>query len=239
MGGYIAPDAPKEISEYESWLRASDFNLAEVPSPFPLYTQLPYRIVSDAMQFIDHWADDPFFIQVSFPEPHDPEQVPAPYWNMFPPEDVPGRCAGPEALKEMGPRARWLYRLQQDNFPDTEKLWRRYKSNYLGALWMVDDQIGRLMTHLKEKSLSGKTLVVFTADHDDYLMDYGLSRKGVGLYEIHTYASDLDRLWGAFGASLEFGFHLDGGHHADVVRSDGLGDSARSAGKKPLASVAR
>ena len=194
-GGYIAPDAPKEVGEFDKWLKNLHYNVAEEAAPFPLTTQLPYRIVSDAMEFIDQSGDQPFLLQVSFPEPHDPEQVPAPYWNMFPPETVPARGAGPEALSVMGDRARWENRLQQGNF-DTERVWRRYKSNYLGALRMVDDQIGRLMQHLDTRSLTKKTIVVFTADHGDYVMDYGLARKGFGLYEDLTHTP---QIWYGYG----------------------------------------
>ncbi len=195
-GGYLPPDAPAQDQEFDNWIKTLHFNMAEEPSPFPLTSQIPYRIVTEAIKFIDQSGDQPFLLQVSFPEPHDPEQVPAPYWNMFPPDEVPARCAGPEALKNMGPRARWEYRLQQDNFPDTENHWRRYVSNYLGALRMIDDQIKRLTGHLEQRNLSGKTLVVFTADHGDYMMNYGLGRKGVGLYEdlIHT-----PQIWWGYG----------------------------------------
>lgn len=187
VGGYIAPDAPPEVKQYEAWLRNLNSNIALEPSPFGVETQLPYRIVSDSIEFIDNAGAQPFLLQVSFPEPHDPEQVPKPYWNMFPPSEIPQRCAGPEALAKMGPRARWEYRLQQDHFPDTEKEWRRYMSNYLGALRMIDDQIARLMQHLKSRSLDKNTIVIFTTDHGDYLMHYGLARKGVGLYEDLTH----------------------------------------------------
>lgn len=196
QGGYIAPDAAPAVQEYENWLKSLHFNMAEEPSPYPVTTQIPYRIVSEAIKFIDGSADQPFLLQVSFPEPHDPEQVPAPYWNMFPPEAVPPRCAGPEALEKMGPRARWEYRLQQDHFPDTEDHWRRYVSNYLGALRMIDDQIARLNGHLEKRNLAAKTLVVFTADHGDYLMNYGLGRKGVGLYEALTHTP---QIWWGYG----------------------------------------
>lgn len=195
-GGYIPPDAPPEFAEFDKWLQALHSNVAEEPSPYPVTTQLPYRIVTEAMKFIDDSGDQPFLLQVSFPEPHDPEQVPAPYWNMFPPEAVPARCAGPDALKNMGPRARWEYRLQQDHFPDTENQWRRYVSNYLGALHLVDDQIARLNDHLEKRGLASKTLVVFTADHGDYLMNYGLGRKGVGLYETLTHTP---QIWWGYG----------------------------------------
>lgn len=194
-GGYIAPDAPKEVAQFDKWLTNLHYNVTKEATPFPLTTQLPYRIVSDAIEFIDGSEDHPFLLQVSFPEPHDPEQVPAPYWNMFPPEAVPGRGAGPEALGVMGERARWEYRLQQENF-DTETIWRRYKSNYLGALRMVDDQVGRLMQHLDTRGLTKKTVVVFTADHGDYVMDYGLGRKGFGLYEDVTHTP---QIWCGYG----------------------------------------
>ncbi len=195
-GGYISPDAPPEVAEYDKWIKTLHFNMSLQPSPYPATTQFPYRIVDEAIKFIDESGDQPFFVQVSFPEPHDPEQVPAPYWNMFPPDAIPDRCIGPEAPKHMGERAQWEYRLQQDNSPETEKNWRRYVSNYLGALRLIDDQIARLNDHLEKRNIAKKTLVVFTADHGDYLMHYGLGRKGVGLYEDLTHTP---QIWWGYG----------------------------------------
>ena len=184
--GYKSPNAPKEIEQYETWLKALGSNPSDEPTPFPIETQFPYRIVSDAIDFMSEMSGQPFILQVSIPEPHDPEQVPAPYWDMFPPDQMPGRCAGPEALKTLGDRAQWFYNLQQDAFPDTEKKWRRYKSNYLGALRMIDDQIKRLIEFMKREKIFENTVIVVLADHGDYLMDYGLSRKGIGLFECLT-----------------------------------------------------
>jgi arylsulfatase A-like enzyme len=104
---------------------------------------------------------------------------------MFPPETVPDRCAGPEALKGLGDRAQWLFGHQEQGFP-TEKNWRRYKSNYLGMLRLLDDQLARLVHFLNEKQLMENTIIIYMADHGDYLMDYGLGRKGVGLPECLT-----------------------------------------------------
>jgi arylsulfatase A-like enzyme len=195
-GGYLSPNAHPDSAAFEKWLKNLHSNFATEPSPYPLETQLTYRIVSDALDFIDEKSDKPFFMEVSIPEPHDPEQVPAPYWNMFPPDQLPERPAGAEALKHMGPRARWEYALQQDHFPETDPQWRRYLSNYLGSLRLIDDQIDRLVQHLKKRDLTKQTLVVFTTDHGDYLMHYGLGRKGVGLYEdlVHT-----PMIWWGFG----------------------------------------
>ena len=180
--GWIPPHAPREYYEFERWLQSLHANVALEPNPFPIELQHPYRIVSDAMEFIDGAGEQPFLLQVGFSEPHDPEQVPAPYWNMFPPESVPDRCAGPEVLTQMGYRAQWLYGHQESGF-HTEKNWRRYKSNYLGMLRLLDDQLARLLNFLDEKHITENTIVVYSADHGDYLMDYGLGRKGVGMPE--------------------------------------------------------
>jgi len=201
-GGYISPDDPPEVAAFDKWIKTLHFNVAKEASPYPVSTQIPYRVVSESMKFIDETGDQPFLLQMSFPEPHDPEQVPAPYFDMFPPASVPKRCAGPEALENLGPRAQWEYRLQQDNFPDTENDWRRYVSNYLGALRMIDDQIARFTNYLEKKNLTSKTLIVFTADHGDYLIDYGLGRKGVGLYEDLTHTP---QIWWGYGVKHSMG----------------------------------
>ncbi len=182
-GGWKSADSPHNIAEYDSWLKGLGYNVSLQPTPFPLETQLPYRIVSDAITFMDEYRSKPFALQLSIPEPHDPEQLPSPYWDMFPPDQVPARCAGPEALSRLGYKAQWLYGLEQDGFPASEKSWRRYKSNYLGMLRLINDQLTRLTDFMRSKDLLRNTLIVFVADHGDYLMDYGLARKGVGLPE--------------------------------------------------------
>ena len=179
--GYIPPDAPPAYREFEAWLNETGFNFSGKPTPFPNEVQHPYRIVSDAIEFLTKAGQQRFCLQVSFPEPHDPEQVSAPYWNMFPPQSVPARSAGPEALKRMGFRENWLHGLALSAVPETDSDWRRYVSNYLGALRMIDDQMKRLFDHMAKSGQLAKTVIVVLSDHGDYLMSYGLPRKGVGL----------------------------------------------------------
>jgi arylsulfatase A-like enzyme len=193
--GFKPANAPKEYFEYDKWMVELKANAALTPNPFPLEMQYPYRIVSDAIDFMDQAADQSFILQVGFPEPHDPEQVPKPYWDMYPPDQVPPRCAGPEALKGLGFRANWLYGLSNSTYP-SEQNWRRYKSNYLGMLRLLDDQLARMVDHMEKKDLLRKTIIVYLADHGDYLMDFGLPRKGVGLYECLT---RIPMVWSGYG----------------------------------------
>jgi arylsulfatase A-like enzyme len=183
LWGWQPDSPPKEIVEFDNWRRQLNFACSLVPTPFPLETQFPYRVVSSAIEFLEKFGSQPFVLEVSFPEPHAPEQVPKPYWDMYPPEQVPERRAGPEALKDKRFIWNWMRGLQERYYPGYDQRWRRYVSNYLGSVRMVDDQLTRLLNYMEQRHLLEKTLIVRVADHGDYVMDYGLMRKGVGLPE--------------------------------------------------------
>ena len=186
-GGYRAPDAPPDVAAFDAWLKTLHMGVAQEVTPFPLEVQLSHRIVTEAIAFMREANGRPFFLQVSFPEPHGPSQVPKPYWNMFAPEEIPEPQPGPGAIPRLGYRMQWLSRLEENGTPGMRGNWRRYLSNYLGAVRMVDDQIARLISTLQEMGLHKDTVIVFVADHGDYLMQYGLGRKGVGLSEALTH----------------------------------------------------
>jgi arylsulfatase A-like enzyme len=193
--GYIPPNAPPEYEQFDRWMRSLRANVSLKPTPFPVEVQYPYRIVSDAMDFINEAGNEPFILQVGFSEPHDPEQVPKPYWDYFPPDQVPDRCAGPEAIPHLGYRMQWESQHGEQGFP-TEKYWRRYVSNYLGMLKLLDDQLQRFMSFMESKDLLKNTVIVYLADHGDYLMQYGMPRKGVGMPEC---LARIPMVWSGYG----------------------------------------
>jgi arylsulfatase A-like enzyme len=129
-------------------------------------------------------SSQPFVLWVSFPEPHNPYQVPKPYFDMFPPDRVPDRSAGPEVLASKGFKWQWLQQLEEATYPGYDTYWRRTKSNYLGMVRLIDDQIDRLLRFMHENRLLENTLVIITSDHGDYMTDYGLMRKGVEMPEV-------------------------------------------------------
>lgn len=183
-----------EEGAFDAWLAELARERGSVslePTPFPLACQQPSRIVRDAIEYVDSVSSGtvgrPFFLWLSFPEPHNPYQVPEPYFSLFSEEDVPDRTAGPEALARMagplGEKWRWERRLIERSNPGYDAHWRRYRANYCGMLRLIDDQLRRFVDHLRKRGLLDNTLLIFTADHGDYAGDYGLQRKGVGLPE--------------------------------------------------------
>lgn len=176
------PVEQDEHAEFDAWLRELDHGVAEEPTPFPVSSQLPYRIVDGALRALQETPQDtPFFLWLSFPEPHNPYQVPEPYFSLFEEDAVPERMADASVLEQLDWRFRWLHRLLEEKRPGADRLWRRYRANYMGMLRLIDDQIARLLEELSP--VMEDTLFVFLSDHGDFVGDYGLQRKGAGMPE--------------------------------------------------------
>ncbi|WP_193105125.1 sulfatase-like hydrolase/transferase [Brachybacterium sp. FME24] len=175
------PPAPpdRDPAAFEQWLRELDHGVADVPTPFALEDQFPVRIVDGALQALDTApADRPQFTWVSFPEPHNPYQVPEPYFSMFE-DQIPERATDASVLDGMDWRFRWLHRLIEEKRPGFDRQWRRYRANYLGMLRLIDDQIGRLLDAIAEGGR--ETIIVVLSDHGDFVGEYGLQRKGAAM----------------------------------------------------------
>lgn len=181
--GIEDPERDPAEREFDDFLRSTHFHMARFPSPFPVECQLPHRLVSRALQWIEDAADRPFMLWLSLPEPHNPYQVPEPYFSMFPLESLPPPAAAPEDLASKGFKFQWCRRAFETAFPDFAETLPRARANYLGMLRLLDDQVHRFVEGLDALGLGDNTLLVFLSDHGDFVGDYGLMRKGAGLTE--------------------------------------------------------
>lgn len=169
--------------EYDTWL-SQQSQVGTAPSPFPVECQLPSRIVRASMDWIQSNGNNPFFLWMSFPEPHNPYQVPEPYFSMFPPEDLPSVQSSNHDREEKGFKWKWSRMLGEHFAPNYEELIPRARSNYFGMMRLIDDQVKRLHEFLISSSLSENTVIVFLSDHGDFVGEYGLIKKGPEMPEI-------------------------------------------------------
>ncbi|NDV58305.1 sulfatase [Bacteroides sp. 519] len=166
------------------------------PSPIPLKDQQPTRIVDETIQWIDSQKGNPFFVWVSFPEPHNPFQVCEPYYSMFSPEKLPALKTSRQDAVMKGEKYRILAALEDASCPNLEQDLPRLRGNYMGMIRLIDDQIKRLIEDLKEKGLYENTIFVILSDHGDYCGEYGLIRKGAGLSES---LARIPMVWAGYG----------------------------------------
>lgn len=125
----------------------------------------------------------PFFLKISFPDPHHPFTPPGKYWDMYNPADMQIPASfGKSRLKpviamQQAMRDGTDPRDNQSPFAVSEDELRQILALTFGMITMVDDAIGRIMKQLKTLGLDNNTVVVFTADHGDYMGDHGVMLK--------------------------------------------------------------
>ena len=163
----------------------------KINAPQAWRTAVPEELYSTSWiaQQSEQWLADqaqtesPFFLKMSFPDPHHPFNPPGRYWDMYDPADMqlptsfargqlPPVLAMQEAMKQgTDPRD------NQNPFAVTESETRDIIALTFGLITMIDDAIGRVMQQLKKLGLAENTIVVFTSDHGDYMGDHGLMLK--------------------------------------------------------------
>ena len=176
--GKVANEKDTENAKFDRWLLELNHGVGREPTPFPLECQLPCRIVDDSKRWIEDVGDDPFFLWMSFPEPHNPYQVPEPYFSMFKEAALPKIQNGKEILESKGFKWQWTRRIGEYAYTDYESLIPRARANYFGMLRLIDDQIKGFSEFLESKNVKDDTLIVFLSDHGDFVGEYGLMRKG-------------------------------------------------------------
>ncbi|MCP4403074.1 MAG: sulfatase-like hydrolase/transferase, partial [bacterium] len=178
---------PKDTGKdaaFDTWMQQVPHWVATEPNPFPVEAQYPSRIVSDFIEWLEtREADRPYLAWVSFPEPHSSYQVPEPYFNMFPLEQIPAPAIGKEALEHKNYQWRHQYETIQSFHPELDDVWPHYRTNYCGMLRLIDDQLQRLFSTLEDRGDLDNTIVVFVSDHGELCGDHGLYRKGLALPE--------------------------------------------------------
>ena len=185
-GGGESEDRTPEEREFDRWLTNLRHRTPDEASPFPVELQCPSRIVSSAQRWISSLDGRPFALLLSFPEPHNPYQVPEPYFSLFPPEHLPPLRTDASALETKSVAWRFLRRLGESADRDYGTRIPRARANYLGMLRLIDDQVRRFAGFLENSGMLDDTITVATADHGDYVGEYGLQRKGSELPEVLT-----------------------------------------------------
>tara|TARA_B110000495_G_scaffold181794_1_gene176813 strand:- start:1046 stop:2740 length:1695 start_codon:yes stop_codon:yes gene_type:complete len=132
----------------------------------------------------DSGDQNPFALWVSFPDPHEPFEAPRRYVDMFPPEDIvlPPQRTNEYTDGTSPERNRVLARMMRQT-GDSEEHRRGVVSVYQAMTRFVDDGIGRIVDKLDDLGLRENTIIVFTADHGDFIGEHGMAVKGGVFYD--------------------------------------------------------
>ena len=205
---WLRQTAPEAVDLYlpENALAPRPRDLDEVwKCAVPVKLHYNNWIVDRACAFIkEARRDDPFFLFVSFPDPHHPFSPPEPWCDLFDPANMPLPAVEPGELdlmpdyigngvgeSEDSDNAQGSYvdyllkpgRPREQGFMQTtrrisEATMRLAIALTYGMVAMIDDCVSRILADLEAQDLLDDTLVIFTSDHGELLGDHGLIRKG-------------------------------------------------------------
>lgn len=129
------------------------------------------NVADHAVTLIDRFGDRPFFLFLHFYDPH---------WHYAPP---------PEVLKEFETSYTGALTGQLNAFqhlrPDQVKPadLAHLLALYDGEIRYTDNEVGRILGHLRERGAADNTLLVVTSDHGEEFLDHGSWEHQKTLYE--------------------------------------------------------
>jgi arylsulfatase A-like enzyme len=130
-----------------------------------------------ALKFIAECGEQPWCLHLSYIKPHWPYVAPAPYNQTYTADDVvPAKRKASEKDKPHPLYASYLRHPAGVNF-SKDKVRDTVVPIYMGLVKQIDDHFGRVMELLDHTGRLADTMIVFTADHGDYLGDHYLGEK--------------------------------------------------------------
>jgi len=147
-----------------------------------------YKTATRAIQYLEKYQDQPFFLAVGFVKPHSPPTAPKKFFDMYDPAKIPlppdfaPRPAAPPGfpLLSISPRNADLF-IGRDASPEAA---REMIRAYWASTSFMDEQVGRVLDALERLHLKDNTIVVFWGDHGYHLGEKGKWSKAYSLYEV-------------------------------------------------------
>ncbi len=134
-------------------------------------------ITQRAMDFMAQTTDQPWCLHLSYIKPHWPVIAPAPYHQIYHLEDI--KQVVRSASERQSPHPVYQAFMQQEYSQSyaCDEIREAVIPAYMGLVKQIDDHLGRLFRFMRTRGLLDNTLIVFTADHGDYLGDHWLGEK--------------------------------------------------------------
>ncbi|GAB4040002.1 MAG: sulfatase-like hydrolase/transferase [Rubrivivax sp.] len=134
-------------------------------------------MTDQAIRFVDRMGTKPWVLHLSYVKPHWPYMAPAPYHARYTADQcLPVVRSTAEREHEHPVLAAYRRHEESLNFQRDDCI-RTVRPAYQGLIEQLDHHLGRLFEHLARRGLDRDTLVIFTADHGDYLGDHWLGEK--------------------------------------------------------------
>lgn len=122
--------------------------------------------------------DRPFFLTVSFTQPHSPYTPGQEHWDRYHPDEIDRPTVPELPLEELDELSRGLYFAHGRNRHSvSDEHLRNARHGYYAMISCIDDKVGRLLAALEDTGLDENTVILFTSDHGEMLGERGMWYK--------------------------------------------------------------
>ncbi|MBE0676806.1 MAG: sulfatase-like hydrolase/transferase, partial [Bacteroidales bacterium] len=154
--------------------------------PFADSLHIDHYVGEQSRRLIEAGQESPWFMWVSFNGPHNPWDPPAAYSSLYLNDSVPEPVLAEGELRSQPydyTDLRYNYTRRVVDMIDENPEKRihfisRIRAGHYGGLTFIDEQLGKILTSLRETGQIDNTIIIFTADHGAHLGDHDLIHKG-------------------------------------------------------------
>jgi choline-sulfatase len=140
--------------------------------------EVAFHAVRHVHQLAREDPERPFMLVVSFTNPHDPWELPSRYWDLYDRTAVELPAVPRIAPEQADPHSRRLREMAGiDDVELTDEQLRTVRHAYYAAVSYLDERVGEVLDAVHECAFERNTIVVFTADHGEFLGERGLWYK--------------------------------------------------------------
>lgn len=134
-------------------------------------------MTDQALDFMKRRGGQPWVLHLSYVKPHWPYMAPDPYHRRYRADQcLPVRRNLAELENAHPVVAAYRQHEESISFANDDCV-RVVRPAYQGLIRQLDDHLGRLFDYMEGAGLMKNTLIVFTADHGDFLGDHWLGEK--------------------------------------------------------------
>jgi len=128
-----------------------------------------------------------FAVMLSIADPHAPNEVRAPYSEMYNHISFQLPSTGKKAMRlnpalpDWGQVDTFSPETAESNISDWENdtVLQKGMQNVFGMIKLIDDNVGKMLQFFDDENLADDTIVIFTSDHGDMMGEHGRLNKGV------------------------------------------------------------
>ncbi len=191
-GAWLKKNHPEVLSCFNPPSEQENHVLDTWDSSIPLQCHASTWIANKTIEILEQRDARPFFLWMSFPDPHHPFAPPQPYASMYPPNSMCTPQADAYEMSAAPPHVQEFFdgkilhegtehRIAPSQISHYEL--QQITARTYGMITLVDDSIGHVLNYLNATGLNQNTIIIFGSDHGEFLGDHGLIYKGPYSYD--------------------------------------------------------